>query len=365
MGSSSPTVVQAPSESKGTSEVKPYAPVEPYIQGILPALGYEFTATPELYRGSLVAPTSGATQAAYAGYGQAAEQMFPQVTRDLQSIYQNRLSTGLSDPTQDPVYQAQLGVLSQQARDLTGADKLRAQQAAMEAGQYGLGSTALSEQDILSQQRREQTVQQQMAAALSQSEARRIAALSEMPNWAQQYTQAGLTPSSIYEQIGKAQEAQRTAELADQARLAQQEQESRRAQMVTLANLYGGLAGLGGQTQFQQSGYQSQVIPGGPSGLMQGLQAAGTVAGIYGSLKSDIRLKKDIKRVGKLPNGLNVYTWEWTEEAKPLVNKQPTMGVIAQEVQEVLPEAVSTHADGYLMVDYSKVIEDCALRGDN
>lgn len=362
MGSSSPTIVQAPSESKGTSEVKPYAPVEPYIQGILPALGYEFTATPELYRGSLVAPTSGATQTAYTGYGQAAEQMFPQVTQDLQSIYQNRLATALSDPMQDPVYQAQLGVLAEQARELTGADKLRQQQAAMEAGQYGLGSTAMSEQDILAQQKREQTVQQQMAAALAQSEARRIAALGEVPALAQQYTQAGLTPASIYEQIGKAQEAQRTAELADQARLAQQEQEARRAQMVTLANLYGGLAGLGGQTQFQQSGYQSQVIPGGPSGLMQGLQAAGTVASLF---RSDIRLKKDIKRVGKLPNGLNVYTWEWTEEAKPLVNKQPTMGVIAQEVQEVLPEAVSTHADGYLMVDYSKVIEDCALRGDN
>jgi hypothetical protein len=364
MGTSSPTVVQAPSESKGTSEVKPYAPVEPYIQGMLPALGYEFTATPELYRGSLVAPTSGATQAAYAGYGQAAEQMFPQVTQDLQSIYQNRLSTGLSDPTQDPVYQAQLGVLSQQARDLTGADKLREQQAAMEAGQYGLGSTALSEQDILSQQRREQTVQQQMAAALSQSEARRVAALNEMPQWAQQYTQAGLTPATIYEQMGKSQEAQRTAQLADQGRLAQQEQESRRAQMVTLANLYGGLAGLGGQTQFQQSGYQSQVMPGGPSGLMQGLQAAGSIASIAKGF-SDIRLKKDIKRVGKLPNGLNIYTWEWTEEAKLLVNKQPTMGVIAQEVQEVLPEAVAVHSDGYLMVDYSKVIEDCALRGDN
>ena len=363
MGSSSPTVVQAPSESKGTSEVKPYAPVEPYIQGILPALGYEFTATPELYRGSLVAPTSGATQAAYAGYGQAAEQMFPQVTQDIQSIYQNRLATALSDPMQDPVYQAQLGVLAEQARELTGADKLRQQQAAMEAGQYGLGSTAMSEQDILAQQKREQTVQQQMAAALAQAEGRRIAALGDVPTLAQQYTQAGLTPASIYEQIGKTQEAQRTAELADQGRLAQQEQEARRAQMVTLANLYGGLAGLGGQTQFQQSGYQSQVMPGGPSGLMQGLQAAGTIASIFGA--SDIRLKKDIKRVGKLPNGLNVYTWEWTEEAKLLVNKQPTMGVIAQEVQEVLPEAVAVHSDGYLMVDYSKVIEDCALRGDN
>lgn len=362
MGSSSPTVVQAPSESKGTSEIKPYAPVEPYIQGILPALGYEFTETPELYRGSLVAPTSAATQAAYAGYGQAADQMFPQVTQDLQSIYQNRLGTALSDPTQDPLYQAQLGVLSQQARDLTGADKLRSQQAAMAAGQYGLGSTALGEQDILSQQKREQTVQQQMAAALSQSEARRVAALGDVSGLAQQYTQAGLTPSSIYEQMGRSQEAQRTAELADQARLAQQEQESRRAQMVTLANLYGGLAGLGGQTQFQQSGYQSQVIPGGPSGLQQGLQAAGTIASIF---RSDVKLKKNIKRVGKLPNGLNVYTWEWTEEAKVLVNKQPTIGVIAQEVQEVLPEAVATHSDGYLVVDYSKVIADCALRGDN
>ena len=41
-------------------------------------------------------------------------------------------------------------------------------------------------------------------------------------------------------------------------------------------------------------------------------------------------------------------TWEWKEE-----RNEPTFGVLAQEVQQVIPEAVIQHPDGYLMVDYA------------
>ena len=67
---------------------------------------------------------------------------------------------------------------------------------------------------------------------------------------------------------------------------------------------------------------------------------------------SDARLKTDIKpiedalgAVTKL-NGVR-FVWENTGEA--------SIGFIAQEVQEVLPEVVFRGADGYLSVDYSKI----------
>ncbi len=86
--------------------------------------------------------------------------------------------------------------------------------------------------------------------------------------------------------------------------------------------------------------------------------AAGTMIGGFlagGGTFSDIRLKTNIRLVGNY--GVhNLYTWDWTEEAKPIVGNQGTLGVIAQEVREVLPEAVTRAPDGYLRVDYSRLV---------
>jgi hypothetical protein len=70
---------------------------------------------------------------------------------------------------------------------------------------------------------------------------------------------------------------------------------------------------------------------------------------------SDVRLKTNIRKVGKLASGLNTYFWDWTEEAKQFVGNQNTFGVIAQEAQLLFPEAVMMHTDGYLRVDYSRI----------
>jgi hypothetical protein len=80
-------------------------------------------------------------------------------------------------------------------------------------------------------------------------------------------------------------------------------------------------------------------------------------AGFFGSVAeaaapfiaaSDVRLKDNITHVDTLSNGIKLYTWDWKEK-----RNDPTFGVLAQEVQQVIPEAVIEHPDGYLMVDYS------------
>ena len=100
---------------------------------------------------------------------------------------------------------------------------------------------------------------------------------------------------------------------------------------------------------------QTTTQDAGGNQLMDLLTAGATAAAAYfGSGGSDARLKTNIKKIGQLANGLNVYTWDW----KPMISKlsgnfSMTKGVMAQEAQRVAPEAVHTADNGYLAVDYS------------
>lgn len=89
----------------------------------------------------------------------------------------------------------------------------------------------------------------------------------------------------------------------------------------------------------QMGNYNSQN-----SGLM-GLLGNGAIAAA--TYFSDRRLKKDIKLVGRLKNGIPTY------EFKYLWDTVPHVGVLAQDVIKILPKAVKTHPSGYLMVNYS------------
>ncbi len=149
-----PVVVSTPfqSTSSGSSEIRPYGPVEPFIQQLLPEIRQTFTQDPELFTGSLVPADAAQTLAArdiYGQVGQTAAGLAPQFMQ----LGQADIARGMADPTQDPIYQAQLGVIAQQARDMTERDKQLAQQQAIQAGQFGLGSTALGELETLQQQK--------------------------------------------------------------------------------------------------------------------------------------------------------------------------------------------------------------------
>jgi Chaperone of endosialidase len=64
---------------------------------------------------------------------------------------------------------------------------------------------------------------------------------------------------------------------------------------------------------------------------------------------SDIRLKRDISQVGALPNGLGLYRYRY------LSGDTAYVGVMAQEVEPIAPDAVVRGADGYLHVDYARL----------
>ena len=71
--------------------------------------------------------------------------------------------------------------------------------------------------------------------------------------------------------------------------------------------------------------------------------------GAGGGRRSDIRLKHDVTLLGRLDDGLGFYRFSYNGSDKAYV------GVIAQEVQKVMPEAVVRGRDGYLRVYYHKL----------
>jgi len=68
-----------------------------------------------------------------------------------------------------------------------------------------------------------------------------------------------------------------------------------------------------------------------------------------GGRRSDIALKHDVVLLGHLANGLGYYRFSYLGSQKAYV------GVIAQEVESVMPEAVTRGRDGYLRVYYDKL----------
>jgi hypothetical protein len=64
---------------------------------------------------------------------------------------------------------------------------------------------------------------------------------------------------------------------------------------------------------------------------------------------SDVRLKRDIVLVGRLDDGLGLYRYRY------LWSDQVYVGVMAQEVALIHPDAVVRGFDGYLRVYYSRL----------
>jgi hypothetical protein len=77
--------------------------------------------------------------------------------------------------------------------------------------------------------------------------------------------------------------------------------------------------------------------------------AVGGGGGRGGGRRSDIALKHDITLLGRLDNGVGFYRFSYNGSDRAYV------GVMAQEVQTIVPEAVMRGRDGYLRVFYDKL----------
>jgi Chaperone of endosialidase len=116
-----------------------------------------------------------------------------------------------------------------------------------------------------------------------------------------------------------------------------------------------------GQALGFENAAKSALIAAGQAQVAQDQSYSNALTGVFSAIGSifgmaakaaplsDVALKTDIHPIGRLPNGIDVisfrFKWDW----------QPYVGVIAQQVAKIMPDAVSRGDDGWLRVDYDKV----------
>jgi hypothetical protein len=107
---------------------------------------------------------------------------------------------------------------------------------------------------------------------------------------------------------------------------------------------------------FQGEQMRKQRSADRQAALIGGLgQVGGAAIGAFAA--SDERLKEDIEKIGESKSGINIYTFRYKD--KPEVFQ----GVIAQEIQEINPEAV-IEKDGFLAVNYDLIDVEFKEHGD-
>lgn len=90
--------------------------------------------------------------------------------------------------------------------------------------------------------------------------------------------------------------------------------------------------------------------------LTKGTASVGTDQGFNNSRKntqSDRRLKENVVHVGKHPLGIGLYLFDYKPKFRDAWGHGRQFGVMADEVEKIMPEAVSVHPDGYKMVNYA------------
>jgi len=86
------------------------------------------------------------------------------------------------------------------------------------------------------------------------------------------------------------------------------------------------------------------------------ITATGDITAYFSSdkrFKDNVQIIPDaLSKVRKI----NGVTWEWNDLVDDVTKQSPNTGLIAQEVQQVLPEVVKERGDGHLGLDYSKMM---------
>jgi hypothetical protein len=96
-------------------------------------------------------------------------------------------------------------------------------------------------------------------------------------------------------------------------------------------------------------GSQTSVYNTAMSQPNEFLQAVGTGIGAYAGLKSDRRLKQDIELVGRDERTM-LPLYEFAYKSDP---SRRFLGVMADDVEAYMPEAVGESEDGYKFVNYA------------
>jgi len=333
---------------------QPFIPYTgPRVAGFNPDQLRQFQATRGLFE-------TGMQYDPLTGLQQLAQAPAPTVGQ-VPSLLQTNIGAYQS-PYQQQVIDQTMADIQRQADIARGLSQSRA----IGAGAFGGSRSALleaeSQRPYIEQmartaaQQRESGYQQALRAAESD-----IARQQQMEQFIPQFQLAAQRQQAGLLGDIQAQQAARLGmlgQIGEQQRLLQQQalqvpyQEFQRALAYGPQQLGIFQAGLGTPlttttTSSRQSGLAD--IGAGLAGVGEFLSAGGLLG------FSDQRLKKNIKFIGKSKEGFNIYKWDWNDIAKKLGINDPTIGVIAQEVQKTNPSAISKSENGYLLVNYGEL----------
>jgi hypothetical protein len=121
-----------------------------------------------------------------------------------------------------------------------------------------------------------------------------------------------------------------------------------------LSRYQAAITGNFGGTTNGELPYQSQLwnnmnnMAHGPFGFGNGPQLAQSGAQAAASFFSDVRLKENIEKIGTADAGYGIYRYNYKGD------ETPHIGVLAQEVEQIKPEAVG-EAAGFKTVNYKMI----------
>ena len=114
------------------------------------------------------------------------------------------------------------------------------------------------------------------------------------------------------------------------------------------------LSGMGGTSDAYDSSYQGKMY-NDQMRANRNQNIMGTLGSLGGfSLFSDKRVKENLKKVGKLDNGLRVYSGNYKKETG--LDTRPQLFLLAQEVRKKKPQAVGRRL-GVLTVNYGEAVK--------
>ena len=121
--------------------------------------------------------------------------------------------------------------------------------------------------------------------------------------------------------------------------------EGQAAQQAYGQEMSGYNAMMGGLTNLGSAGLGAYGLINAGKGLGASALGAGALGGI---IPSDRRLKRDIKQIGEDPRGFGIYRFKY------LWSPIEWIGVMADEIENIIPEAVLT-INGYKAVNYGLI----------
>jgi len=272
------------------------------------------------------------------GQGQAAQQA--QNAAVGQNFAQGLSAQQAQNAAAQQLYNQYMGVqgLQNQAVGQNQQAALAQQQAALAAQQQGFG------QQVTQQQLGNQAVSQNQQAALQQQQAA-LAAQNQQYNQLLQGAQFGNTAQqqSLAQQLAlRNQPLNEISGLMSGSQIQMPQFQGYQGSNVAPAPIFAG-AQAAGQSAMDQYGIQSSNVNAQNAGLYGLAGTAATGAMMF----SDPRLKSNVIRIGTHPFGVGVYEYD--------IFGNRERGVMADEVEAVMPEAVALHPSGYKMVNYGMI----------